>query len=104
MRTVKFRLQARREISSAAQYYQEQGAPEFAERLLLEVDRAEQQLRKMAHAYPVVDQSSAGEPIRRIRLWRFPYMLVYVIDPRDAVQVFAFPHVKQDQYWKRRAE
>ncbi len=31
-------------------------------------------------------------------------MLVYVIDPRDAVQVFAFPHVKQDQYWKRRAE
>lgn len=102
LRRVNLQPTARREIKLVRAWYLTQGAPEAAEHLVFELDRAIRRLEHSAHRYSMVGTTDSGEPIRRLRLRRFPYTLVYVIDPLDVVQVFAFPHWRRDRYWLTR--
>lgn len=101
-RQVKFRRSARSDIENAFGYYVQHDAREAATRLLEEIDRATRYLETRAHSYPVVLALETGTLVRRIRLWKFPFMLVYTITPNQVVHVFAVPHVRQDRYWLER--
>ena len=102
MRPVKFQPIVEWEIDRACARYTEQDVAEVVARLLEEIDRAVAQLEGFAHMYSAVDSTESGFAVRRIRLWTFPFMLVYVIDPSDVVQVFAFAHLKQERFWRHR--
>lgn len=102
MRTVRIHAAARRELADAVRWYREQGAAEASTRLLAETDEAIDKLRRFAHAYRVVDHTASGVPTRRVRLRRFPYMLVFAIDAADVVRVVAFAHERRDRYWTLR--
>ena len=80
MRLVNFQAFVESEIDEACARYSEQDAPEVVARLLEEIDRAVKRLEDFAHMYSAVDSTDSGSAVRRIRLWKFPFMLVYVID------------------------
>ena len=103
MRRVNIQPAAEREIKKAYQWYRDRDARDAAERMLGEIEDAISRLQRFAHTFSVVDRTSSGAEIRHHRLKRFPYMLVYVIDETDRVQVIAFAHVRRSRYWRARS-
>lgn len=83
-------------------WYVEQDAADAARRLRLEVDAAISRIRNWAHMSAPIATTSTGNDIRRIRLRKFPYILVYVIDDDDDIHVIAFAHVRRSRYWLSR--
>ena len=86
------------ELDQAVHWYGEQ-APGLGEAFLIEVLSTADRIARFPEAW-----HSLGEGIRRCRLSRFPYGLIYTID-NDAILVLAVAHLhRRPDYWRDRLE
>ena len=96
MRKVTFHEEADVEVNEAARYY-EASAPGLGLLFLAAVEEAVEQVLGNPEAFQVV-----GDEVRHKLLRRFPYSLLYVIEP-DRIRVIAVAHQKRRPgYWSRR--
>ena len=94
---VVFHELAERELNDAASYYYAQERPGLGEAFLAEVER----VLRLLSGRPMAG-SSVREDIRRWRLRRFPYSVVYRIRA-DHVRVLAIAaHKRRPSYWHGR--
>lgn len=96
MRKVTFHEDAETEINEAARYYEER-APGLGMSFLDAVEEAVDQVLANPEAYQLV-----GDEVRHKILRRFPYSVLYVIEP-DRIRVMAVAHQKRRPgYWRYR--
>lgn len=96
MKPITLHPDADAELTEAARYYELRQSG-LGSDLLEEVERALDQIL----AYPEASQK-IGTRIRRKRLWRFPYNLVYAAYP-ERIRILAFAHQKRrPYYWRKR--
>lgn len=97
MSPVEFHPAARGELIQSAQYYQAQ-SPGLGRRFALAVRNAVLRLQEFPFLYPALE-----DDIRRCRVHRFPYGVVYRAKP-ERIEVLAVIHLhRQPGYWKSRA-
>ncbi len=93
MRNITFHEEAEAELMEAAQYYEEKAAG-LGHAFLDDIDNAASAVGDNPMAYQLV-----GREVRRKLLARFPYSLLYVIEP-DRIRVLAVAHAKRrPEYW-----
>ena len=96
MRKVTFHEEADVEVNEAVRYY-EARAPGLGLLFLASVEEAVEQVLGSPEAWQVV-----GDEVRHKLLRRFPYSLLYVIEP-DRIRVLAVAHQKRRPgYWSHR--
>lgn len=96
MRKVTFHEDAEAEMNEAARYYEER-ALGLGMSFLGAVEEAVDQVLANPEAYQLV-----GDEIRHKILRRFPYSVLYVIEP-DRIRVMAVAHQKRRPgYWRYR--
>ncbi len=99
MRKITFHEEADSEVYEAAIYY-EDSAPELGLAFLDEIEKAS----TLILANPMAYQSVGGE-VRRALVARFPYSILYVIEPDDRIRVIAVAHQKRRPgYWRKRLQ
>jgi plasmid stabilization system protein ParE len=90
---VRFLTPAQRELDDAVEWYDRQAAG-LGRELLDELDRAVRRAVAFPMAYPEIELG-----IRRCRLARFPYGLIYGVDG-DTLVVVAVAHLhRRPRYW-----
>ena len=93
-----FHPEALTEYSEAVQYYTEQRV-DVAQAFIDAVEEAVYRLRDSPNRYPAIN----GE-IRRCLTRKFPYGILYTIEP-DFILILAVMHCrKKPGYWKSRLE
>jgi len=93
MKKVRFSRPAEFELFAAARYY-ESNAPGLGIDFLDKVDSAIQDIETHPYRWPIVRNY-----IRRRLLTRFPYGLLYSVDP-DEIIILATMHLRrQPDYW-----
>jgi toxin ParE2 len=96
--SVRFLRIARAELHGAIEYYESQ-APNLGAIFLLEVVSATERISRFPAAWQPVDHT-----IRRSRLGRFPYALIYVEEGKD-ILILAVAHLhKRPERWRVRME
>jgi toxin ParE2 len=96
--TVRFLDIAEIELDDAVRWYQAQAAG-LGDALLLEVMTAADRIARYPEAWHLLEQG-----IRRCRLTRFPYGLIYAIEKEDII-VLAVAHLhRRPDYWRDRLE
>lgn len=96
MKKAVFHPEADTEVIEAAQYY-ETRSPGLGFSFLMEIEAAIDKIIMNPHACELVD-----DEIRRKLLRRFPYGLLYAIEP-DLIRVVAVAHHKRrPNYWRSR--
>ena len=94
--TVRFLEIAEIELDEAINWYGEQ-APGLGDAFLIEVLSAADRIVRFPEAWHPL-----GEGIRRCRLGRFPYGLIYALDDGD-ILVLAVAHLhRRPDYWRDR--
>ena len=94
--TVRFLEIAEVELDQAIHWYTAQ-APGLGDAFLIEVLSAADRIARYPDAWPPL-----SEAVRRCRLSRFPYGLIYTIDKGDAL-VLAVAHLhRRPDYWRDR--
>ena len=84
------------ELDEAMQWYAAQ-APGLDRQFLSEVERAISRISEHPDAWHTL-----GGQIRRYRLSRFPYGIIYAAEP-DGIIVLAIAHLhRKPAYWRRR--
>jgi len=97
MPRITFHEEAESELNEAALYYEDR-APDLGLALLDEVEKASQRLLDNPMAYRAVD-----EEIRQAPVARFPYSVLYVIEPDKSIRIIAVAHQKRRPgYWRKR--
>ena len=93
---VRFLAPAREEFLQAVEFYEGQSSGLGAE-FLIEVEEKVESLKGAPNqGAPYIDE------VRRILLRRFPYNIVYLIEP-DALVILAIAHQRRKPgYWKNR--
>ncbi len=98
MKTLVFLPEAEREMIEAASHYQSQ-APGLGLDYLSEIERAVKAIAESPDTWPVIE----GE-LRRRLVRRFPFGLLYRIDPEEVV-IIAVAHLrKRPGYWRERVK
>jgi len=98
MKPVIFLPEAEREMLEAAEYYESQ-ASGLGVDYLSEVERTAQAISESPMGWPIVE----GE-IRRRLVQRFPFGVLYRIDPEEVV-IVAVAHLRRKPgYWRKRTE
>ncbi len=98
MSPVEFHPAARAELIQSAQYYQTQN-PGLGRRFALAVRDAVHRIQEYPQLCPTPENH-----IRRCRVLRFPYGVVYRAKP-ERTEVLAVMHLhRQPGYWKSRTE
>jgi toxin ParE1/3/4 len=93
MKDLRFIRPAEMELLDAARYY-EMHAPGLGDDFLDKIDLAIRDLREHPEGWPIVRFS-----IRRRLIQRFPYALLYRVDP-DEIIVLATMHLRRHpDYW-----
>jgi plasmid stabilization system protein ParE len=93
---VRFLTPAQRELDDAVAWYDEQAAGLGLE-FLDELDRAVRRVLDFPLSFPAIERN-----IRRCRLARFPYGLIYGVDGGTIV-LLALAHLhREPRYWIRR--
>ena len=87
---------AQRELDDAVSYYNAQ-APGLGEAFLLEAVAAIERIRKFPDAWHPL-----GENVRRCRLRRFPYGLIYHADATGILLVAVAHTHRRPDYWRDR--
>lgn len=88
------------EYSEAVQYYAEQRA-DLAQAFIDVIEDAIYRLRDSPNRYPIID---ADIGIRRCLTRKFPYGILYTIEP-EYILILAVMHcAKKPDYWKSRLE
>ncbi len=84
------------EYRDAVSWYRASG-PGIAERFIEELRSAREQIVERPHAWhPIIPG------IRRFRLRRFPYGIIYAVEP-DAIVIVAIAHLhREPEYWRDR--
>jgi hypothetical protein len=96
--TVRFLEIAEIELDQAVRWYGAQ-APGLGDAFLLEVLSAANRIARLPEAWHPL-----AEGIRRCRLGRFPYGLIYTIDNGD-ILVLAVAHLhRRPDYWRDRLQ
>ena len=96
MRKVTLHEEADAEVNEAAKYYEER-EPGLGLLFLAAVEEAVEKVLANPEAFQLV-----GDEIRRKIIGRFPYSLLYVIEP-DRIRVIAVAHQKRRPgYWNHR--
>ena len=91
-----FHPEALTEYAEAVQYYVEQRA-EVAQAFIDAIEDAIYRIRESPTRYIVID-----EDVRRCMTRRFPYGILYTIDP-DYILILAVMHCSREPgYWKNR--
>ncbi len=97
MHPVIFTLAARAELIDAQDWYENE-APGLGRRFRTAVDAVVQRMSTNPRQFPVVYKS-----IRRVLFRRFPYGLMFVIEPDETLTVIACFHGSRDPaHWKKR--
>ncbi len=97
MSPVGFHPAAREELIQSAQYYQAQSLG-LGRRFAVAVRDAVHRIQEFPLLYPALE-----DDIRRCRVHRFPYGIVYRAKP-ERIEVLAVMHLhRQPGYWKSRA-
>ncbi len=97
MRPYRLHPKALQEADEAAAFYQDR-QPGLERRFLEALDDAIARVRRN----PLIYRRVEGE-IRKCRLLRFPYGLIYRIDAGDRLEVLAVMHIrKHPDSWKSR--
>jgi len=87
---------ARRELFEDSDFYEREVAG-LGDAFLTQVEKAVDQIRRYPHSGPTILGAT-----RRCRVSRFPYNLVYRIDP-ERIYILALAHHKRrPYYWARR--
>ncbi len=95
--TIRFVDIAETELDQAVQWYNAQ-APGLGDAFLVEVMAAADRITRYPDAW-----QSIGEGLRRCRLTRFPYALIYSIE-ESAPLVLAVAHLhRAPHYWRDRS-
>ena len=92
MKLVSFHPEADAEVTEATRYY-EMRSPGLGLLFLMEIQRSEEQIIANPEAYQLL-----GKEIRRKPLGRFPYSLMYAIEP-DRIRIVAVAHYKRRPYY-----
>lgn len=97
MRKITFHEEAGSEIREAALYYEERAA-DLGLAFLDEIQKTSERIL----AHPMAYQRVGGE-VRQALVTRFPYSLLYVIEPDEHIRVIAVAHLKRrpGYWWKR---
>ena len=96
MRKVTLHEEADAEVNEAAKYYEER-VPGLGLLFLAAVEEAVEKVLADPEAFQLV-----GDEIRHKLIRRFPYSLLYVIEP-DRIRVIAVAHQKRRPgYWSHR--
>ena len=96
MMRLTFHAEADAEVTEAARYYEMQ-VEDLGFSFLDELDAALERIEAHPKAAPLV-----GREVRRATLRRFPYSLLYVVEP-DRIRVIAVAHQKRrPNYWRGR--
>jgi plasmid stabilization system protein ParE len=96
---VRFHSEARAEAEAAVRWYEERLSG-LGSDLLVEVERAVTLIAQAPMAWPVTPDDPRA---RRFLLSRFPYSLVYIVQPAGDVVVAAVMHARrQPGYWRKR--
>ena len=94
--TIRFLEIAEIELDQAIHWYGTQ-APGLGEAFLIEVLSVADRITRFPDAWHLI-----GENIRRCRLNRFPYGLIYAVDNED-ILVLAVAHLhRRPEYWRDR--
>lgn len=94
--TVRFLEIAEVELDQAVHWYAAQ-APGLGDAFLIEVLSAADRIARFPEAWHPL-----GEGVRRCRLSRFPYGLVYTVE-NDTILVLAVAHLhRRPDYWRAR--
>ena len=96
MKTVRFLSPAEREIAQAAQYYNSK-VPNLGTEFLREVKYAVKRLE----ADPEVAQAVRGD-VRRWLIRRFPFGILYRVDPEEIIILAVMHLARQPDYWRGR--
>ncbi|WP_254568498.1 type II toxin-antitoxin system RelE/ParE family toxin [Oscillatoria sp. HE19RPO] len=92
-----FHPEALTEYAEAVQYYNEQGV-EVAQAFISAIEDTVYRIRESPTRYAVVDE----EDVRRCMARRFPYGILYAIEP-DYILILAVMHCSREPgYWKSR--
>jgi plasmid stabilization system protein ParE len=84
------------ELDEAVAWYAAQ-APGLEQRFIGEVRKAQKRIAERPHAWRPL-----GDGVRRFRLGRFPYGLIYVVEAGE-VLVLAVAHLhRKPNYWRSR--
>lgn len=97
MPKITFHEEADSELYEAALYYEER-ATDLGLAFLDEIEKTSQQIL----ANPMAHQRVGGE-VRQALVSRFPYSVLYVIEPDERIRVIAVAHQKRrpGYWWKR---
>jgi len=94
--TVRFLQVAETELDEAIRWYREQG-PGLGDAFLIEVLSTSERIARYPEGW-----HQLSEGIRRCRLSRFPYGLIYTVDNGD-ILVLAVAHLhRRPDYWRSR--
>ncbi len=96
---VVYTLEVLRELREARQWYN-QRAPGTGERL---VDLVDQKIGEIAHAPTSFPRDRQDPIVRRARVSKYPYTLIFMIDGESVVILLALAHGKRKPgYWRKR--
>ena len=87
---------AQLELHEAWRWYETQ-APGLGARLLQEIREARERILNFPEAWP-----SLGDGVRRCRLKRFPYGLIYVVLDDEILILAVAHHHREPDYWRKR--
>ena len=96
-RPVIFHELAERELDDAAAYYHAQERPGLVTAFIAEVER----VLRLISARPLAGTVDQGN-IRRWRLRRFPYSVIYRITASNIRILAIAPHKRRPSYWQGR--
>jgi hypothetical protein len=101
---MEFLQEASDEMSAAALWYEERGAG-IGSRFLDEVDAAVEHIERnpALGARWHVTQIAEHIEVRRLPLRRYPYLIVYVVEPALTVVAIAHAH-RRPGYWAERVK
>lgn len=98
MKPLRFHEEAEAELTEAARYYESQSLG-LGTAFLLAVEVSTARIQANPQASPLVSRE-----VHRKLLERFPYGVLYVIEP-DRIRVLAVAHLKRRPgYWRRRRD
>lgn len=97
MHPVIFTKAARAELVDAQDWYEEE-APGLGRQFRAEVDATSERISAHPRQFPIIYKK-----LRRALLRRFPYALMFVIEPDETLTVIACFHGSRDpRRWQRR--
>ena len=90
------------ELLEVVRWYAERGGPQLSRRLLDDVAAVLESVRRWPGRFAALHRPKLDPPLRRARVRRFPYAVVFIELPNE-IHVVAFAHLRRRPlYWVSR--